>query len=91
MASEATRGLYEKFKTIERTDGRSAPGEKHHGCAYFVLDLNHDEHARDAIRAYAHACFKTHPALAESLKLALSRSFGPTLAEAFTEEMRDGD
>lgn len=48
---DATRGLYEKFK-VERTDGTSAPGDKHYGCEYFVLDMDHDEHARAAIEAY---------------------------------------
>ena len=45
------KGLYAKF-VIERTDGRSAPGEKHDGCEYFVLDLTHDPHAIPAIKAY---------------------------------------
>lgn len=44
-------GLYRKYD-VRRTDGRDAPGFKHHGCRYFVLDLDHDEHARAAIRAY---------------------------------------
>lgn len=37
-------------------DGRSAKGQKHHGCAYFVLDLDHDPFAAPALRAYADAC-----------------------------------
>lgn len=48
---DKTRGLYEKFR-VERTDGTDAPGGKHHGCEYFVLDMDHDEHARAAISAY---------------------------------------
>jgi hypothetical protein len=48
---DQTRGLYQKFK-IERTDGKSAPGEKHDGCEYFVLDMDHDKHARAAIEGY---------------------------------------
>lgn len=46
------RGLYGKFH-ITRTDGKSEPGEKHHGCDYFVLDITHDPHAIPALRAYA--------------------------------------
>jgi hypothetical protein len=71
---EATsyRGLYGKF-TVERTDGRSAPGAKHHGCDYFVLDLTHDPYARDAIRAYAKACATEYPALAHDLERKLDR------------------
>lgn len=38
---------------VRRTDGRDAPGEKHDGCQYFVLDLTHDPHARVAAGAYA--------------------------------------
>lgn len=36
--ADKKRGLYSKFK-VERTDGSSAPGEKHDACEYFVLDL----------------------------------------------------
>lgn len=61
-----SRGLYEKFR-VERTDGRSAPGEKHHGCRYFILDLDHDQHAAAALKAYAESCKATEPRLAEDL------------------------
>jgi len=60
------QGLFNKF-IVMRTDGKDAPGEKHHGCAYFVLDLDHDRHAPAAMRAYASACSETHPALAADL------------------------
>jgi hypothetical protein len=43
--------LYAKYR-VERTDGRSAEGEKHHGCKYFVLDVDHDPHALAALEAY---------------------------------------
>lgn len=69
-------GVYEKFK-VERTDGRSEPGEKHHGCTYFVLDLNHDKHAIPALRAYAKSCAKEYPELAADLKRALAAFTGP--------------
>jgi hypothetical protein len=61
------RGLYKKFE-ITRTDGSSAPGGKHHGCRYFVLDLTHDPFARAAIGAYADACEGEYPALADDLR-----------------------
>ena len=64
--SDADRGLYGKFK-IERTDGRSAKGEKHEACRYFVLDLDCDPHAAAALKAYALSCVLTHPALASDL------------------------
>ncbi len=59
-------GLYEKFE-IERTDGRSLPGQKHEDCEYFVLDLDHDPHAIAALRAYAKSCSGSHPKLASDL------------------------
>lgn len=60
------KGLYRKFK-IKRNDGRSEPGEKHYGCEYFVLDLNHDPHALPAIRAYRDSCENEYPVLAHDL------------------------
>jgi hypothetical protein len=59
-------GLYQKFN-VERTDGRSAPGEKHDGCEYFVLDITHDPHAILALKAYAESCATTFPLLAIQL------------------------
>lgn len=60
------QGLYGKFY-IERTDGKSAPGEKHHGCQYFILDITHDIHAKAALLAYAQSCALTHPELSHDL------------------------
>lgn len=60
-------GLYNKFH-VERTDGQSAEGAKHHGCQYFVLDVTHDPFAVEALRAYAEACSKKYPYLAIDLK-----------------------
>jgi hypothetical protein len=51
IQGDGARGLYYKY-TVERKDGTSAPGEKHHDCDYFVLDMDHDDHARAAILAY---------------------------------------
>lgn len=61
------RGIYEKFK-VERIDGKQRKGEKHHGCQYFVLDIDHDPHALPAIRAYAESCSISHPNLANDLR-----------------------
>lgn len=72
----ADQGVYEKF-TVTRNDGRSAPGEKHDGCRYFVLDLDHDPHARSSLRAYAESCRDTYPGLsAELLALVTHMPFG---------------
>jgi len=59
-------GLYDKFR-VERTDGTSAVGQKHDGCEYFVLDLDHDPHALPALKAYAESCRASYPALARDL------------------------
>lgn len=69
MPDDQTRGLYNKFK-VERTDGKSAPGEKHHDCDYFVLDMDHDDHARAAIEAYVISLENSeeYPGLAADLR-----------------------
>jgi len=53
---------------VRRTDGTSEPGGKHADCAYFVLDLEHDEHAIPAIEAYAASCERSEPQLAKDLQ-----------------------
>lgn len=60
------RGLYGKFR-VERTDGKSEPGQKHYGCDYFVLDLTHDEFALPVLARYAILCAKKYPLLAADL------------------------
>lgn len=55
-----TTGLYGKFN-VTRTDGKSAPGQRHHGCDYFVLDVTHDPHAKPALAAYANSCEVEYP------------------------------
>jgi hypothetical protein len=60
---DKTRGLYRKFK-VERTDGESALGGKHHGCDCFVLDVSCDPHAIPALLAYAESCKREYPLLA---------------------------
>mgnify|MGYP003624606764 CR=1 FL=1 len=70
MKGDNSRGLFHKFH-IERTDGKSDPGEKHHGCDYFVLDLTHDQHAIPALRAYARSCAEELPLLAADLRAKL--------------------
>lgn len=61
------RGLYQKFR-VSRTDGRSRKGQKHHGCEYFVLDLQHDPHAIAALSAYSDSCAEMYPELSNDLK-----------------------
>ncbi len=64
--TDHSRGLYKKFY-VERSDGTSAAGCKHHNCNYFVLDLTHDPHAVSAIVAYAESCRQSHPLLSADL------------------------
>ena len=59
-------GVYNKF-TVYRNDGKSAPGEKHDGCRYFVLDVTHDPHARAALLAYAESCEAEYPVLSKDV------------------------
>lgn len=61
------QGLYRKYD-VRRTDGSDAPGGKHHGCDYFVLDATHDPHALTALSAYADAVEATHPELAVDMR-----------------------
>jgi hypothetical protein len=68
---EADQGLYRKFD-IHRPDGSDRPGGKHHGCAYFVLDLTHDRFAAAALAAYADACEAEFPMLAHDLRLCIA-------------------
>jgi len=68
---DRSQGLYEKF-VVTRTDGHSEPGGKHHECEYFVLDCNHDPHARAALKAYANSCRPDYPELARDLDYMVS-------------------
>lgn len=63
----SAQGLFRKFD-VRRTDGSDAPGGKHDGCDYFVLDVTHDKHAKPALAAYAAAVEATHPQLAADMR-----------------------
>lgn len=65
---DKTTGLYDKYR-VERTDGSSDPGKKHHECRYFVLDIDHDPYAKAALHMYAISCEGQYPALAHDLRL----------------------
>jgi len=80
--ADTTRGLYRKYN-VTRTDGSSEPHGKHHKCQYFVLDLDHDDFAWAALRAYAKACKRRYPLLAADLqRLVVERNAGIALMEA---------
>ncbi len=84
------QGLFRKF-IVRRTDGSDAPGGKHDGCEYFVLDTKHDAHAPAALAAYAEACRETHPELSADLiaRYGLARAAQPA-AEPVARVWRDG-
>lgn len=63
---DPTRGLYHKFD-VTRTDGTSAPGQKHDGCRYFVLDIDHDPFADECLQIYAQRCRREYPLLADDI------------------------
>jgi len=59
--------FYKKFE-VNRTDGSDKPGGKHHGCKYFVIDIDHDPYAESALLAYAKSCEKKLPGLASAIR-----------------------
>lgn len=61
------QGLFNKFN-VTRVDGSSAPFEKHENCSYFVIDLDHDPHAKAACLAYAASCVDELPQLSLDLR-----------------------
>lgn len=68
MSNDKELGLYKKY-IVERIDGSSEPGHKHHNCEYFVLNLTHvNKFTAAAISAYAEACEQEYPALAADLR-----------------------
>lgn len=52
MNANVPAGLYSKF-TVDRTDGRDAPGGDRAKARYFVLDYVHDVYAWIALASYA--------------------------------------
>lgn len=73
MDEDQNRGLYGKYK-VERIDGKSGPGQKHEECDYFVLDINHDPHARKALQAYIDSLYwsREYPELMKDLNYKLN-------------------
>ena len=57
-------GIIHKFDVKKVND----PEGKHDDCWYFVLDPQHDPHARIALAAYAVDCAPHYPKLAEDLR-----------------------
>lgn len=85
---DPSRGMYNKFSVL-RTDGTDAPGKKHDGCQYFVLDVTHDPHAVPALRAYADSCRSAYPLLARDLDTIAHAQAPAATPEANTQELLD--
>lgn len=63
---ERESGIYHKYH-VTRMDGTDAPGEKHHNCRYFVIDIDHDANALPALWGYALSCRFENPDLSNDL------------------------
>lgn len=66
--SDEERGLYRKYRVVRLND----PSGKHDDCPFFVLDIRHDQHARNALCAYANSCRVAFPELAANLHAMLA-------------------
>ncbi len=62
------QSIYHKFN-VRRTDGKDDPGQKHDGCDYLIVDLNHDEQALAILDFAAYRYASTRPTYAESLRI----------------------
>lgn len=73
---DKARGLYPEGKfVVLRKDGTDAPGRKHDGCQYFVLDVTHDPHAVPALQSYAVSARKDgYGLLADDLEKTVGRN-----------------
>ena len=66
---DSKRGLYRKFHVT-----RHDPSGRHSNCFYFVLDMDHDEFAIDALTTYAEKCAEKYPILAADLRGVIARA-----------------
>jgi Rad3-related DNA helicase len=63
VEDEQPGGLENRYRVEKLVD----PAGKHDRCKFFVLDPEHDVHARDALRQYAIACKHSNPKLAQDI------------------------
>jgi hypothetical protein len=71
-------------------DEMALPPPKHEQCRYFVLDLDHDRHARAALWGYLSSCAAEYPALAADLRKMLDGSPAPASPPPEPAEERSG-
>lgn len=79
--SQRGLGIYHKYN-VSRVDGQDGPTGRHFGCKLFVLDLDHDKHARAAAAAYAESCRDDFPVLSRELR-ALAMTAGQRAYDAY--------
>lgn len=73
---------------VRRNDGEDEPGGKHSSCTLLVLDIDCDKYARIALEAYASACEKELPLVAEELRSRLSVKHMNPVLKGIQERMR---
>lgn len=81
-----------QFKSIyqvRRNDGADEPGGKHSNCTLLVLDIDCDKYARIALEAYAAACEKELPLVAEELRSRLAVKHTNPVLKGIQERMRE--
>ena len=64
MTDDRNKGVYKKY-VVQRINDEKG---KHNDCFFFVLDPQHDPHARAAMRAYAESCKADNPLLAADVE-----------------------
>jgi hypothetical protein len=65
---EDKRNKLQQKYYVDRIDGRDLPGGDRVDSKYFVLDYIHDPYSIAALEAYAFACYKDLPNLAEEIR-----------------------
>lgn len=85
---DGEQSVHDKY-LVMRTDGRDGPGNKHHDCRYFVLDLTHDLHARKAAAAYAESIHAENYELACDIRRLVMDNGGTTSDDRPSTEADD--
>lgn len=80
---DTQRGLYAKYTVIKNSDPNSE-------FSAFVLNLDTDPYAVDALRAYAKACADKYPILASDLER-VATACQVQFAERAIEELQNDD
>jgi hypothetical protein len=68
-----------RYRVYRRGDEKTG---KHHNCWYFVLDIEHDHHAVNALLAYAESCREDFPQLRFDLLAKIKQITGKDYSNA---------